>query len=63
MQCGPVRHRGDARVQAAERGIRHRTARVIVRRSLNYQSPWPRPNVHRCQRSMRPWRKTLAGMT
>ena len=24
MQCGPVRHRIDARVQAAERGIRHR---------------------------------------
>lgn len=24
MQCGPVRHRVDARVQAAERGIRHR---------------------------------------
>ena len=24
MQCGPVRHRVDAKVQAAERGIRHR---------------------------------------
>jgi len=24
MQCGPVRHKVDARVQAAERGIRHR---------------------------------------
>ena len=24
MQCGPVRHRVDARVQAAERGVRHR---------------------------------------
>ena len=24
MQCGPIRHRVDARVQAAERGIRHR---------------------------------------
>lgn len=24
MQCGPVRHRVDARIQAAERGLRHR---------------------------------------
>lgn len=35
MQCGPVRHRVDARVQAAERGIRHR----VRDRSTTFELP------------------------
>lgn len=35
MQCGPVRHRVDARVQAAERGIRHR----VRDRSTRFELP------------------------
>ena len=35
MQCGPVRHRVDARVQAAERGIRHR----VRERSTKFELP------------------------
>lgn len=35
MQCGPVRHRVDARVQAAERGIRHR----VRDRSTKFELP------------------------
>ncbi|MER9586300.1 DEAD/DEAH box helicase family protein [Mesorhizobium sp. M0276] len=35
MQCGPVRHRVDARVQAAERGIRHR----VRDRSTQFELP------------------------
>ena len=35
MQCGPVRHRVDARVQAAERGIRHR----VRERSTTFELP------------------------
>lgn len=34
MQCGPVRHRVDARVQAAERGIRHRVRGRFTRFEL-----------------------------
>jgi superfamily II DNA or RNA helicase len=34
MQCGPVRHRVDARVQAAERGIRHRVRDRLTRFEL-----------------------------
>jgi len=37
MQCGPVRHRVDARVQAAERGIRHRARD----RSTKFELPAP----------------------
>ena len=37
MQCGPVRHRVDARVQAAERGIRHRARD----RSTQFELPAP----------------------
>ena len=37
MQCGPVRHRVDARVQAAERGIRHR----VRDRSTKFELPAP----------------------
>ncbi len=35
MQCGPVRHRVDARVQAAERGIRH----LVRDRSTKFELP------------------------
>ncbi|MCF3641583.1 DEAD/DEAH box helicase [Rhizobium sp. TRM95111] len=35
MQCGPVRHRVDARVQAAERGIRHH----VRDRSTKFELP------------------------
>lgn len=34
MQCGPVRHRVDARTQAAERGIRHRIRERLTRFAL-----------------------------
>jgi superfamily II DNA or RNA helicase len=34
MQCGPVRHRVDARVQAAERGIHHRARDRLTRFEL-----------------------------
>ncbi len=34
MQCGPVRHRVDARVQAAERGIRHRARERLTQFEL-----------------------------
>lgn len=34
MQCGPVRHRVDARAQAAERGIRHRVRERLTRFEL-----------------------------
>ncbi len=37
MQCGPVRHRVDARAQAAERGIAHRAKH----RSTRFQLPPP----------------------
>ncbi|WP_158817382.1 DEAD/DEAH box helicase family protein [Methylocapsa sp. S129] len=37
MQCGPVRHRVDARTQAAERGIIHRARH----RSTGFQLPTP----------------------
>lgn len=35
MQCGPVRHRVDARTQAAERGIRHRARERQTRFELS----------------------------
>nr|WP_274709310.1 DEAD/DEAH box helicase [Nitratireductor luteus] len=35
MQCGPVRHRVDARIQAAERGMRHR----VRDRSTKFELP------------------------
>jgi hypothetical protein len=35
MQCGPVRHRVDSRVQIAERGIRHR----VRDRSTKFELP------------------------
>lgn len=34
MQCGPVRHRADARRQAIERGIRHRVRERVTRFEL-----------------------------
>jgi superfamily II DNA or RNA helicase len=34
MQCGPVRHRVDAKIQAAERGIRHRARDRLTRFEL-----------------------------
>ncbi|MEY2926576.1 MAG: hypothetical protein RL367_1053, partial [Pseudomonadota bacterium] len=34
MQCGPVRHRVDARTQASERGIRHRVRERLTQFSL-----------------------------
>ncbi|MFY8049158.1 MAG: TOTE conflict system archaeo-eukaryotic primase domain-containing protein [Erythrobacter sp.] len=37
MQCGPVRHRVDARAQAAERGVAHR----VKHRATNFQLPPP----------------------
>ncbi|MDQ0469801.1 TOTE conflict system archaeo-eukaryotic primase domain-containing protein [Labrys wisconsinensis] len=37
MQCGPVRHRVDARAQAAERGMTHRARH----RSTNFRLPSP----------------------
>jgi superfamily II DNA or RNA helicase len=37
MQCGPVRHRVDARAQAAERGVAHRAKH----RATNFQLPPP----------------------
>src|SRR4029077_18948319 len=43
MQCGPVRHRVDARVQAAERGIRHRTRE----RSTKFELPTSLASVER----------------
>lgn len=43
MQCGPVRYRGDARVQAAERGIRHRARD----RSTQFELPAPLASVER----------------
>ena len=51
MQCGPVRHRVDARVQAAERGIRHRVRDRSTQ--LNSRRRWRRPNGRRCQRYTR----------
>jgi hypothetical protein len=35
----------------------------IVQRRLNCRCPWRRLNAHQCPRSMRPWRRTVAGMT
>jgi len=43
MQCGPVRHRVDARVQAAERGIRHRARE----RSTKFELPESLVSVER----------------
>ena len=43
MQCGPVRHRVDARVQAAERGIRHR----VRDRSTKFELPPSLSSVER----------------
>jgi superfamily II DNA or RNA helicase len=43
MQCGPVRHRVDARVQAAERGIRHR----VRDRSTKFELPAPLASAER----------------
>ncbi|MBZ9603380.1 TOTE conflict system archaeo-eukaryotic primase domain-containing protein [Phyllobacterium chamaecytisi] len=43
MQCGAVRHRVDARVQAAERGIRHRARD----RSTKFELPPPLASVER----------------
>lgn len=43
MQCGPVRHRVDARVQAAERGIRHR----VCDRSTKFELPPSLASVER----------------
>jgi superfamily II DNA or RNA helicase len=43
MQCGPVRHRVDARVQAAERGIRHRARD----RSTKFELPASLASVER----------------
>lgn len=43
MQCGPVRHRVDARVQAAERGIRHRARD----RATKFELPPPLASVER----------------
>lgn len=43
MQCGPVRYRVDARVQAAERGIRHR----VRDRSTKFKLSSPLASVER----------------
>jgi superfamily II DNA or RNA helicase len=43
MQCGPVRHRVDARVQGAERGIRHR----VRDRSTKFELPPSLASVER----------------
>lgn len=43
MQCGPVRHRVDARIQAAERGIRHR----VHDRSTQFELPASLASVER----------------
>jgi superfamily II DNA or RNA helicase len=43
MQCGPVRHRVDARVQAAERGIRH----LVRDRSTKFELPPSLASVER----------------
>jgi superfamily II DNA or RNA helicase len=43
MQCGPVRHRVDARVQAAERGIHHR----VCDRSTKFELPSSLSSVER----------------
>jgi superfamily II DNA or RNA helicase len=43
MQCGPVRHRVDARVQATERGIRHRARD----RSTKFELPSSLASVER----------------
>lgn len=43
MQCGPVRHRVDARAQAAERGIRHR----VRDRSTKFELPPPLASAER----------------
>lgn len=43
MQCGPVRHRVDARRQAAERGIRHRARE----RSTKFELPPPLASAER----------------
>ena len=43
MQCGPVRHRVDARVQAAERGIRHR----VRDRTTKFELPPPLASLDR----------------
>ena len=43
MQCGPIRHRVDARTQAAERGILHRARQ----RSTKFQLPTTLANVER----------------
>lgn len=47
MQCGPVRHRVDARVQAAERGIRHR----VRDRSTKFELP---PSIASAERPSMP---------
>jgi len=43
MQCGPVRHRVDARAQIAERGIRHR----VCDRSTKFELPSSLASVER----------------
>lgn len=43
MQCGPVRHRVDARVQAAERGMRHR----VLERATKFELPASIASVER----------------
>ncbi len=43
MQCGPVRHRVDARAQAAERGIRYR----VRDRSTTFELPPPLASAER----------------
>ncbi|KJC54714.1 restriction endonuclease subunit R [Bradyrhizobium sp. LTSP849] len=49
MQCGPVRHKVDARTQASERGIRHRvrdrTTRFELPLSLSSMERPPMPEV------------------
>ncbi|WP_029081367.1 DEAD/DEAH box helicase family protein [Bradyrhizobium sp. th.b2] len=46
MQCGPVRHRVDARTQAAERGIRHRVRDCSTKFELpSYLASVERPSM------------------
>ena len=61
MQCGPVRHRVDARAQAAERGVAHRAKH----RATNFQLPPPLAASDRppCRRSMPPSPRTSPAMT
>lgn len=61
MQCGPIRHRVDARAQAAGRGAI--TAPSIGQRNFSCRYPWLARIVFPCRRSMRPSRKTSGATT